>query len=97
MLKQDKIELVKNLTEDLKEAKAVVLVDYMGLSVKSQQDLKKQLREVGCGKCMVFCSSKSIRIQRRISKNTKGQAYHNVDLYEFRTNEFIRDPAERFK
>lgn len=47
MLKQDKIELVKNLTEDLKEAKAVVLVDYMGLSVKSQQDLKKQLREVG--------------------------------------------------
>jgi large subunit ribosomal protein L10 len=47
MNKQDKITLVENLTADLKEAKSVVLVDYMGLTVKSQQELKKELRAVG--------------------------------------------------
>lgn len=47
MNKQQKIELVENLTNDLKDAKAVVLVDYMGLTVKLQQDLKKELRAVG--------------------------------------------------
>ncbi|SRR5258706_15377809 len=47
MNKQDKIKAVEQLTRDLKEAKAVVLVDYMGLNVKAQQELKKQLRAVG--------------------------------------------------
>ncbi len=53
MLKADKIQLVKDLTEDLKEAKAVVLVDYMGLTVKQGQDLKKQLKAVGAGMSVV--------------------------------------------
>ena len=36
-----------NLTEELKSAKSVVLVNYAGLSVKNQQELKKRLKEVG--------------------------------------------------
>lgn len=47
MNKADKIKAVENLTADLKEAKAVVLVDYAGLNVKLQQQLKKELRAVG--------------------------------------------------
>lgn len=47
MIKSDKIKLVEELTEDLKDAKAVVVVDFMGLTVKNQQALKKDLREVG--------------------------------------------------
>lgn len=53
MLKQDKIEAVKQLTEDLKDSKAVVIVDYKGLNVKSQQELKKQLREIGAAMSVV--------------------------------------------
>ena len=47
MLKADKINLVKNLTEDLAEAKSVVLINYAGLSVKAQQELKSRLSESG--------------------------------------------------
>ncbi len=47
MNKQQKIESVKTLASDLKEAKAAVFVDYSGLGVKSQQELKKRLKEAG--------------------------------------------------
>lgn len=47
MLKPEKVKLVENLTEDLKKAKSVVLVNYSGLNVKSQQDLKAKLSEAG--------------------------------------------------
>lgn len=47
MKKQEKIFFVENLTEELKSAKSVVLVNYTGLSVKNQQELKKRLKEVG--------------------------------------------------
>lgn len=47
MKKLQKVELVKNLTEELKEAKSLVLVNYSGLNVKAQQDLKSRLKEVG--------------------------------------------------
>jgi len=47
MKKQEKIFFVDNLTEELKSAKSVVLVNYSGLSVKAQQELKKRLAEVG--------------------------------------------------
>ena len=46
MKKAEKIKLVENLTENLKSATSVVLVDYTGLSVKKQQDLKKRLKEI---------------------------------------------------
>ena len=47
MKKQEKIFFVENLTEELRLAKSVVLINYAGLSVKAQQELKKRLKEVG--------------------------------------------------
>jgi large subunit ribosomal protein L10 len=43
MKKAEKTFFVENLTEELKSASCVVLLDYTGLSVKMQQDLKKKL------------------------------------------------------
>jgi large subunit ribosomal protein L10 len=47
MLKAAKIDLVKDLVEELKSAKSVVLVNYTGLHVKGQQELKHRLNAVG--------------------------------------------------
>ena len=46
MKKTEKSFFVQNLAEGLKSASSVVLIDYSGLNVKSQQELKKKLREV---------------------------------------------------
>ena len=46
MKKAEKSFFIDNLTAELKSAKAVILVDYAGLSVKSQQELKKRLKVV---------------------------------------------------
>jgi len=46
MRKQEKTFFVQNLTEELKGANSVVLVDYTGIGVKMQQDLRKQLKKV---------------------------------------------------
>jgi large subunit ribosomal protein L10 len=46
MKKAEKVTFVENLTEELKDAKSVVLVNYSGLNVKAQQDLKSRLKEV---------------------------------------------------
>jgi len=43
---------VENLRAELKDAKSVVLVNYAGLAVKPQQELKSRLSEVG-GKMVV--------------------------------------------
>jgi len=47
MKKTEKTFFVQNLTEELKTASSAVLVDYAGLSVKQQQELKKDLKGVG--------------------------------------------------
>lgn len=47
MKKAEKTVFIDNLTKELKDAKSVILVNYAGLAVKSQQDLKSRLREVG--------------------------------------------------
>jgi len=47
MRKSEKPFYVANLTEQLKSAASVVLVDYTGLTVKLQQELKSRLRVVG--------------------------------------------------
>jgi len=47
MKKAEKVLFVDNLTQELKDAKGVVLVNYSGLSVKAQQDLKSRLKGVG--------------------------------------------------
>lgn len=45
MKKTEKIELVKKLTDTLKSAKSAVFVNFAGLTVRDQQDLKALLRE----------------------------------------------------
>ncbi len=47
MKKAEKVLFVDNLTAELESAKSLVLINYTGLSVKSQQELKKRLKEVG--------------------------------------------------
>ncbi len=47
MLKAEKVTLVDNLIAELKDAKSLVLVNYTGLNVKAQQDLKGRLKAVG--------------------------------------------------
>ncbi|MFH1863717.1 MAG: 50S ribosomal protein L10 [bacterium] len=45
--RQEKIFFVDNLTEELKSAKSFVLVNFAGLSVKAQQELKIKLKTAG--------------------------------------------------
>lgn len=52
MHKAEKVFFVDNLKAELKDAKSVVLVNYAGLAVKPQQELKRRLSEVG-GKMIV--------------------------------------------
>jgi len=47
MKKAEKVIFAENLTQELKDAKSVVLINFAGLSVKSQQELKARLAEVG--------------------------------------------------
>jgi large subunit ribosomal protein L10 len=47
MKKSEKPIFVENLTGELKSAKSIVLVNFAGMSVKSQQELKKRLLVVG--------------------------------------------------
>lgn len=47
MKKAEKVVFVDNLAATLRGTKTVVLVNYTGLNVKAQQDLKTKLKEVG--------------------------------------------------
>ena len=47
LTKNQKIELVKGLTEKIKVAKSAVFVDFKGLIVKDSTELKKSLRASG--------------------------------------------------
>src|SRR3989344_5752037 len=46
MKKAEKVTFIDGLSQDLQGAKSVVLVNYSGLSVKSQQELKSRLKAV---------------------------------------------------
>jgi large subunit ribosomal protein L10 len=46
-IKQEKKDYVGALADKLKEAKSVVFVDYTGMAVAMQQELKARLRETG--------------------------------------------------
>ncbi len=46
MKRSEKPFFIQNLTEELKSASSVVLIDFSGLSVKMQQELKRKLGEV---------------------------------------------------
>jgi large subunit ribosomal protein L10 len=52
MKKAEKVIFVDNLKAELNDAKSVTLVNYSGLGVKAQQELKSRLAEVG-GKMIV--------------------------------------------
>lgn len=47
MKKKEKVLFVDNLTAELKSARGLVLVNFTGLSVASQQELKRRLKEAG--------------------------------------------------
>jgi large subunit ribosomal protein L10 len=53
MKKVEKPMFVDNLRAELESSTCVVLVDYAGLTVKMQQDLKAKLSEVGAGMSVV--------------------------------------------
>jgi large subunit ribosomal protein L10 len=52
MKKAEKVFFVENLKAELKDAKSVVLINYSGLAVKPQQELKARLANVS-GKMIV--------------------------------------------
>lgn len=45
--RKQKEDILKDLVEQFKESKSVILTDYRGLTVKDIQDLRKQLKEAG--------------------------------------------------
>lgn len=47
MKRQEKPFFVANLSEELKSAKGLVLVNFSGMTVKTQEELKKRLKGVG--------------------------------------------------
>jgi len=53
MNKQDKQNFVNDLSVNLKESSSAILVNYSGLDVKAQQELKKRLKEVGATMAVV--------------------------------------------
>jgi large subunit ribosomal protein L10 len=53
MKKAEKPIFVENLTAELKTAKSVVLINFAGMTVKSQQELKKRLKEAGASLVVV--------------------------------------------
>lgn len=65
MLKADKVKFVNDLTGDLKDAKSLVLVNYTGLNVKFQQELKKRLNAVD-GRMVVV---KNTLLKRALESN----------------------------
>lgn len=71
MRKQEKTLFVQNLTEELKSATSIVLVDFTGLTVKAQQELKKRLREVGAKLAIVKNTLLNIALDKsNADKNT---------------------------
>lgn len=69
MNKTEKSLFVQNLTEEIKASSAVVLVDYAGLSVKMQQDLKERLSEVNAR--MVVAKNTLFRLAATEAKSPK--------------------------
>ena len=87
LTKQQKIELVKNLTEKIKVAKTAVFVDFKGLKVKDSTDLKKALRAEGVDyvvvrKTLLDIALKNAGIEGISTKTMDGQvalSLSNVD------------------
>lgn len=70
MHKAEKVFFVDNLKAELKDAKSAILVNYAGLAVKPQQELKKRLNTVG-GKMIVVKNTLLLRAAESAGFNTK--------------------------
>ena len=70
MKKAEKVVFVDSLKIELKDAKSVILVNYAGLAVKPQQELKKRLLEVG-GKMIVVKNTLLSRAAESAGFNSK--------------------------
>lgn len=76
MRKAEKPFFVQNLTQELKSASSIVLVDYSGMNVKMQQQLKKKLREVGAE--MMVVKNTLFRLAARNAKLQEDIVSDNV-------------------
>lgn len=65
MLKAAKVSFVTDLSKEIKDAKSLVLVNYTGLNVKLQQDLKHRLNAVD-GRMIVI---KNTLLKRALESN----------------------------
>ncbi len=78
MARPDKEAAVKEIQEKLKEAKSLVVTDYIGLDVAEMTELRAKLREAG--------------VDYKVVKNTLARiAANNSDLSEL--NEFFKGPT----
>lgn len=78
MARPDKEAAVKEIEEKLKEAKSLVITDYIGLDVAEMTELRAKLREAG--------------VDYKVVKNTLARiAANNSDLSEI--NEFFNGPT----
>lgn len=77
MLKADKKVLVENLGKTLQTAKSVILVNYQGLTVKSQQELKNRLEAVDAK--MIVVKNTLLKIAADNAK-LDSQAFNNEVL-----------------
>jgi len=78
MARPDKEAAVKEIQEKLKEAKSLVVTDYIGLDVAEMTELRAKLREAG--------------VDYKVVKNTLATiAANNSDLSEI--NDFFRGPT----
>lgn len=69
MNKTEKTLFVEDLSEKLKKATAVVLVDYTGLTVKLQQELKNRLSQVNTE--MAIVKNTLLKLASESAKNPK--------------------------
>jgi len=75
MKRNEKLFFVENLTAELKSATAVVLIDFQGLPVKLQQELKKRLNAAGAKMIIVKntlfkLASRSAKLSEQMISNT---------------------------
>ncbi len=64
MKKQFKSDIISKLSKNFKEAKSISLVDFTGMNIVAQQDLKKRLKD-GSGKMIV---AKNTLIKRALDE-----------------------------
>ncbi len=73
MKKTEKTFFVQDLTERLKTAKSIVLVDYSGLNVSMQRQLRERLRGVG---------AEMLVVKNTLFKLAAKNAKLNEDIYQ---------------